>query len=95
MADSQDKEVKLHVPQDLDYSYRDMFNVYVGFEEVIIEFGNRHRSVENQVRIGDRIVLSLSNANRLQQALVRGLNELRQRVEEQRAAGQEPDPTEQ
>lgn len=77
------KQRRYHARPDLEYVYRDTFNVYVGFEEVILEFGNRSRSDENEVAVGDRIVLSIANSQRLQQALQRGLDELRQQLEKQ------------
>jgi hypothetical protein len=80
---------RFYARPDLEYVYRDTFNVYVGFEEVILEFGNRHRSSENEVTIGDRLVLSIANAQRLQQALQRGLDELRQQLEKQQGAAAE------
>jgi hypothetical protein len=71
------------VRPEIDYVYRDTFNVFFGFEEIIIEFGNRSRTAENEVTVGDRVVLSIANAQRLQQALGQGLTGLKQKLEEQ------------
>jgi len=72
-GDSGGKPIKLSAKPDLDYHYRDLFNLYIGQEEVIIELGNRHRALPDQGMILDRIVLSPTSAARLQQALAEGL----------------------
>lgn len=61
--------MQIMIKQDMDYVYRDMFNVHVGLDEVILEFGNMHRVPENAATISDRIVVSVRNAVRLQQVL--------------------------
>ena len=38
--------MQIMIKQDMDYVYRDMFNVHVGLDEVILEFGNMHRVPE-------------------------------------------------
>jgi hypothetical protein len=90
MAD-ENKPPRVHAKPDLEYVYRDTFNVYFGFEEIIIEFGNRSRSAENEVVAGDRIVLSLANAQRLQQALHQGLEGLKQKLEKQQMMAGAPE----
>ena len=59
-------EIQVHVAPDLEYSYRDVANIYVGAGEVTIEFGNHHRSMPGHVTIANRIVLSVANAYDLQ-----------------------------
>jgi hypothetical protein len=60
-----EKKIKFHVSPDLDYVYRDVFNVYAGTGDVVIEFGNQHRSMPENVTVSNRIVMSVSNAYRL------------------------------
>ncbi len=85
-TDQQQQQLQLHIPPDLEYTYRDMFSVFVGAEDVVLEFGNRHRSVANRATVGNRIVLSVANAFRLQQALGQMLESARQRIQAQAAA---------
>ncbi|THB71465.1 MAG: DUF3467 domain-containing protein [Desulfovibrio sp.] len=82
-----EKQLKVHVKHDLEYSYRDMFNIFISPEDVTIEFGNRHRSVENEATINNRIVLSLSNAAKLQRSLQEALVSLQKHVKERMEAG--------
>lgn len=79
------QQLQVYAAPDLDYNYRDFFTIFVGTEEVIIEFGNRHRSQSNRASIQNRIVLSVQNAFRLQQGLGRSLEEARKRIQEARA----------
>ena len=37
--------VQFNVSPELEYVYRDVFNVYVGVGDVVIEFGNFHRAM--------------------------------------------------
>ncbi len=67
--DAGETRLQIMLAQDLDYLYRDMFNVHVGLDEVILEFGNLHRVPEHSATISNRIVLSVRNAVRLQQVL--------------------------
>jgi hypothetical protein len=81
MADHQQKEnrnqerrdIQFHVNPELDYVYRDVFNVYVGAGDVVIEFGNHHRAAPDHVTISNRIVISVPNAYNLQQTLQQAL----------------------
>jgi len=82
-------QLQVHVPPDLDYHYRDMFNIAVGLEEVILEFGNRHRTPPDRVTISNRIVLSVANAFRLQQALQQALANAQKQVQEMQSRRQE------
>ena len=75
------QQLQLHVSAYLECHYRDMFNVSVGLEEVILEFGNRHRTPPDRATISTRIVLSVSNAFRLQQALQQALANAQQQVQ--------------
>ncbi len=77
------QQLQVHVPPDLEYCYRDMFSIFVGAEDVVFEFGNRHRSMGGRATVGNRIVLSVANAFRLHQALGQMLQNARQRMQEQ------------
>ena len=63
------QEIRFHVPPDLEYVYRDVFNVYAGVGDVTIEFGNHHKSIPEHASISNRIVMSTSNAYLLLQTL--------------------------
>ena len=73
--DDQDQSLKIkaHVPPELDYVYRDIFNVYVGAGDVVIEFGNLHRAIPGHATISNRIVMSVANAYNLHQTLQQAL----------------------
>ena len=71
----QQQNVQFHVSPELDYIYRDVFNVYVGVGEVVIEFGNLHRSMPTHATIGNRIVMSVGNAYTLIQTMQQALQE--------------------
>ena len=93
-ATSTDRAMIVHAGEDVDYVYRDAFNLYVGAEEVVIEFGNRDRKKPNEMTVKDRVVISVSNAAKLSSALRDTLANMqqvmRQKLEEQRAqAGKE------
>ncbi len=86
----EDKEIKddtnkiqYHVSQDLEYIYRDIFNVYVGAGDVVLELGNRHRSMPEHVTISNRIVMSVGNAHALVQTLQKALQEAQIKLHEQ------------
>jgi len=74
--------IRFHVPKDLDYVYRDVFNVYVGQGDVVIELGNRHRSMPEHVTIANRIVLSVPNAYSLAEQLQQTLQTAQQRLQQ-------------
>ena len=84
-------QVRMDIPADLEYLYRDFFTVYAGPDDVILEFGNLHRSQANTVKIGNRIVLTPANALRLRELLDRTIAEM-QRRKAQARPGQEPAP---
>ncbi len=67
------RNIQFHVKPELDYVYRDVFNVYVGVGDVVIEFGNHHRATPDHVTISDRIVLSVASAYNLHQTLQQAL----------------------
>ncbi len=67
------QNIQFHVPPDLDYVYRDVFNVYVGAGDVVIEFGNIHRAMPEHVTVSNRIVVSIQNAYTLVQTLNQAL----------------------
>ena len=80
--------VKFHVAPELDYVYRDVFNVYVGTGDVVIEFGNLHRAVPGHATISNRIVISVANAYTLNQTLQQALQaaqiQLQKNLQEQK-----------
>ena len=84
---------QVHVSPELDYSYRDVFNVFVGTGDVVFEFGNQHRSMPEHITISNRIVLSVPSAysfvNQLQQALHAAQVQLQQAMAQQQ--GQSPE----
>jgi len=67
------QKIQVHIPPELDYSYRDIANVFVGTGDVVIEFGNFHRSMPNNASISNRIVLSIANAYELKNSLGQAL----------------------
>lgn len=77
------EKIQLHAASDLEYVYRDIFNVYFGATEVVIELGNRHRSAPDQGTISNRIVLSITNAHRLQQVLQQGIQAAHSKLQEE------------
>ena len=76
------RNIKVHVPPDLDYSYRDIANVFVGAGDVVFEFGNFHRSMPGNATISNRIVLSVANAYELHERLGAALAEARQKLQQ-------------
>lgn len=82
-SNANQQNVKVHVAPDLDYSYRDVANIFVGAGDVVFEFGNLHRSMPGNVTIGNRIVLSMVNAIDLQQKLGQVLEEAQKQIQEQ------------
>ncbi len=74
---------QVHVSPDLDYSYRDIANIYVGAGDVIFEFGNIHRAMPGNITIGNRIVLTMANAVELHQKLGEVLQEAQKQMQEQ------------
>jgi hypothetical protein len=73
--------IQFHVAPDLDYVYRDVFNVFVGAGEVVIEFGNVHRAMLNHATISNRIVVSVPHAYTLVQTLQQALQEAQLRLQ--------------
>ncbi|NOX34527.1 MAG: hypothetical protein GXP56_12480 [Deltaproteobacteria bacterium] len=66
-------DMQFHVPPELEYVYRDVFNVYAGVGDVVIEFGNHHRAMPGHASISNRIVMSVGNAYVLVQTLQQAL----------------------
>jgi len=84
MADTPEEErIQVHVSQELDYVYRDVVNIFVGAGDVVIEFGNRHRSMPEHVTISNRIVLSIANAYDLQSRLQQTLQDAQMKIQQQ------------
>jgi hypothetical protein len=75
--------LQVHVSPDLDYSYRDVANIFVGNGDVVFELGNLHRSMPGNVTISNRIVMSMANAYDLQQKLGQVLQEAQKQIQEQ------------
>lgn len=81
-ANADGQQLQVHMAPDLEYSYRDFFSIFVGSEEVIIDFGNRHRAQSDRATIQNHLVMSIQNAFRLHQALGKSLDEARKRIQE-------------
>jgi len=80
--DREGQRLRFHVPQDLEYVYRDIFNVYVGSGDVVIEFGNLHRSMPEHASISNRIVMSIGNAYTLMQTMQNALKQAHDRLQQ-------------
>ena len=78
----EDRNIQVHVPPDLDYLYRDITNVFVGAGDVVLEFGNFHRSMPGNATISTRIVLSVANAYELHNSLGKALAEAQQKLQQ-------------
>jgi hypothetical protein len=81
-TENQPQTIQVHVPPDLDYVYRDVFNVYVGAGEVVIEMGIRHRAMPQHVTISNRIVMSVGNAYTLIQTINQALQDAQQKLQQ-------------
>jgi hypothetical protein len=80
--ENQTTTIQVHVAPDLDYVYRDVFNVYVGAGEVVVEMGIRHRAMPQHVTISNRIVMSVGNAYTLIQTINQALAEAQQKLQQ-------------
>jgi len=85
------QNIQVHVSPDLDYSYRDIVNIYFGSGDVALEFGNVHHSMPGHATISNRIVLSMANAIDLQQKLGQVLQEAQRQLQEQFKQQQQPE----
>lgn len=74
------ENIKFHVSPELDYVYRDVFNVYVGTGDVVIEFGNIHRAMPGNASISNRIVMSVGNAYNLIQTMQAALQDAQVKI---------------
>ena len=74
--------IQFHVSPELEYVYRDIFNVYVGAGDVVIEFGNIHRSMPEHASISNRIVMSVGNAYTLMQTMQQALQQAHDRLQQ-------------
>lgn len=81
MAD-ENNDLKVVIPNDLEYKFRDFFNVNASATEVIIEMGNVHRSVQNEAVLRDRVVFSVPGAIQLKDALNSALAEVERQIRE-------------
>ncbi len=77
----QQPNIQVHVSPELDYIYRDIFNVYVGAGDVVIEFGNLHRAMPGHASISNRIVMSVANAYNLHQTLQQALQAAQMQIQ--------------
>ena len=82
-------DIQFHVPPDLDYVYRDIFNVYAGIGDVTIEFGNHHKSMPEHASISNRIVMSTGNAYALLQTLQQALQQAQAALQHQLSSQKE------
>jgi hypothetical protein len=80
---SREKSIKMHVSPDLDYSFRDIANIYVGNGNVTFEFGNHHQAMPGNVTISNRIVLTTAAAYELQQQLQNVLMQAQKKMQMQ------------
>ena len=80
---AQQPEIQFHVAPELEYVYRDVFNVYVGAGDVTIEFGNHHKPMPEHATISNRIVMSVGNAYTLIQTLQDALQKAQIKLHEQ------------
>ena len=55
--------LQFHVSPDLEYVYRDVFNVYVGTGDVVIEFGNLHRAMPGRAAVKNRITANMDEGD--------------------------------
>jgi hypothetical protein len=76
--ESANTKINVHVQPNMQYTYHDIFNLHVGEDEVVIEFGTRLRSAENEAIINHGVVMSLSNAIHLQQLLQQTITKMQQ-----------------
>lgn len=83
MADNEqgkENKIKLHIDPEIEYKYRDLFNIHISAEDVVIELGNIQRGATDQGAIKDIIVMSPANAIRLQQALTKSIETMQQKI---------------
>ncbi len=84
------QNIQIHVAPDLDYSYRDIANIFVGSGDVVIEFGNHHRAMPGNITIANRIVMTIANAYDLQQKLQQVLLEAQKVMAQQMQQSNNP-----
>lgn len=80
IPDAASRQFRLQADSDLEYLYYDVFNVFVGPEEVVVELGNRHRGQQDAATVHRRVVLSPNTARRLAQTLTQGLQVMEEQV---------------
>ena len=90
-SNQQGQNIKVYMPPDLEYRYKDVFAVFVGMGDVVIELGNHHRSPPGNVSVSDRIVLSVPNTYKLIQMLQNSIKSAEEQVKKQlKAQGLNP-----
>ena len=80
-TEDEKQKIQAHIAPDLEYVFRDVANVFVGQSEVVMEFGNLHRSVPGHATVSNRIVISVANAYELQQSLANALAQAQQQLQ--------------
>uniref|UniRef100_UPI0040566166 hypothetical protein n=1 Tax=Candidatus Electrothrix sp. TaxID=2170559 RepID=UPI0040566166 len=88
--DQQQPSIQFHVPPDLEYVYRDVFNVYARSGDVLIEFGNHHRAMPEHASISNRIVMSVSDAYLLVQTMQHALQKAQAQMQHTLSKQQQP-----
>ena len=83
IKENENPRIQAHIPPDLEYVYRDISNVFVGIGDVVLEFGNMHRSMPGHATISNRIVLSVASAYQLQQSIAQALDQAQQEMQTQ------------
>ena len=79
----EEEQIQVHIPPDLEYLYRDVVNIFVGAGDVVMEFGNTHRSIPgHHISISNRIVLSVPNAYDLHMRLGQVLQEAQLKMQQ-------------
>jgi len=76
-----ERQIQYHVDPELDYVYRDVFNIYVGSGDVVMEMGNVHRSMPGHISIKNRIVMTMAGAYKLNQTLEKVLQAAQEKLQ--------------
>ncbi len=82
MNTNNQKKVEVYIKPDVDYVYRELFNVYVGVGDVVIEFGNYQRPDASKVIVSERIVMTIGNAYKLMQHMENALKQAQEKIQE-------------
>jgi len=74
--------LEVYIHPDADFVFREVFGVYVGAGEVVIEFGNYQRIDSRKVVISDRIVMTINNAYKLMRYMEDALQQAQAKMQE-------------